>query len=61
MTAPLPKIAVPTCVIVGSADKITRLAPSEAMRSRIPGAGRFSNAENPEAFNESLGSFLRRL
>jgi pimeloyl-ACP methyl ester carboxylesterase len=69
MTAALPKITVPACAIVGSHDKITPLALSEAMRSRIPGAelhvipdaGHFSNAENPEAFNERLVSFLRRL
>jgi 3-oxoadipate enol-lactonase len=69
MTAALPKITVPTCVIVGSHDKITPLALSETMRSRVPGAelhvipdaGHFSNAENPEAFNERLVSFLRRL
>ena len=69
MTAALPKITVPTCVIVGSQDKITPLALSELMRSRIPGAelhvipdaGHFPSAENPEAFNERLVSFLKRL
>lgn len=65
----LSKIKVPTAVLVGSQDKITPLPLSEAMRSRIPGAelhiipdaGHFSNAENPEAFNERLVSFLKRL
>lgn len=69
MVASLSKIAVPTCVIVGSQDRITPLACSEAMRSRIPGAelhlipdaGHFANAENPAAFNERLVSFLKRL
>jgi pimeloyl-ACP methyl ester carboxylesterase len=69
MTAALPKIAAPTCVVVGSQDKITPLALSESMRSRIPGAelhvvpdaGHFPNVENPAAFNERLAAFLRRL
>jgi pimeloyl-ACP methyl ester carboxylesterase len=68
-TPNLPKIKAPTCVIVGSQDKITPLPLSESMRSKIPGAelhivpdaGHFSNAENPAAFNERLVSFLRRL
>jgi pimeloyl-ACP methyl ester carboxylesterase len=65
----LSKITVPTAVLVGSQDKITPLALSEVMRSRIPGAelqlipdaGHFSNAENPAVFNERLVSFLKRL
>lgn len=65
----LSKIKAPTAVLVGSQDKITPLALSEAMRSRIPGAelhiipdaGHFSNAENPAAFNDRLTSFLKRL
>jgi len=69
MTAALPKITAPTCVIVGSQDKLTPLVLSEAMRARVPGAelhvipdaGHFSSAENPAAFNERLVSFLRRL
>ena len=69
MTGALPGIKVPTAVFVGSQDKITPLPLAEAMRARIPGAelhlipdaGHFSNAENPEAFNERLVSFLNRL
>jgi 3-oxoadipate enol-lactonase len=69
MTAALPGIKVPTAVLVGSQDKITPLPLAETMRARIPGAelhiipdaGHFSNAENPEAFNERLVSFLNRL
>lgn len=69
MTSALPAIKVPTAVLLGSQDKITPLPLSETMRSRIPGAelhlipdaGHFSNAENPEAFNERLVSFLKRL
>ncbi|MBI4372074.1 MAG: alpha/beta fold hydrolase [Elusimicrobia bacterium] len=69
MTASLSKIQVPTLILVGAQDKITPPSLSEAMRSRIPGAelhlipatGHFSNAENPAAFNERLGFFLKRL
>jgi 3-oxoadipate enol-lactonase len=69
MTAALSGIKVPTTVFVGSQDKITPLPLAEAMRARVPGAelhlipdaGHFSNAENPEAFNERLVSFLKRL
>lgn len=69
MTAALPNIKVPTCVLVGSQDKITPLPLSETMRTRIPGAelhlipdaGHFSNVENPGVFNERLLSFLSRL
>lgn len=65
----LPKITVPTAILVGSQDKITPLPLSEAMLARIPGAelhviadaGHFTNAENPAAFNERLRGFLRRL
>jgi 3-oxoadipate enol-lactonase len=65
----LSKITVPTAVFVGSQDKLTPLAMSETMRSRIPGAqlhvipdaGHFSSVENPAAFNERLVSFLKRL
>jgi pimeloyl-ACP methyl ester carboxylesterase len=69
MTAALSSIKMPTAVFLGSQDKITPLPLAEAMRARIPGAelhiipdaGHFSNAENPEAFNERLVSFLNRL
>ena len=65
----LSKIKVPTAILVGSQDKVTPLPLSEAMRSKIPGAelhvipdaGHFSNAENPDAFNERLLGFLKRL
>ncbi len=69
MTEVLPKIAVATCVLVGAHDKITPLSAAELLRSRIPGAslrvipgaGHFSSAENPAAFNETLVSFLSGL
>ena len=68
-TASLTAIKVPTAVFVGAQDKITPLPLSETMRSRVPGAelhliadaGHFSNAENPQAFNGRLVSFLGRL
>jgi pimeloyl-ACP methyl ester carboxylesterase len=69
MTSALSGIKVPTAVFVGSQDKITPLPLADLMRARIPGAelhlipdaGHFSNVENPEAFNERLVSFLKRL
>lgn len=69
MVASLSQIRVPTAVLVGSQDKITPLPLAEVLRTRIsgaelhliPDAGHFSNAENPDAFNERLGSFLKRL
>ncbi|MFI5346972.1 MAG: alpha/beta fold hydrolase [Elusimicrobiota bacterium] len=69
MIASLSQVKVPTAVLVGSQDKITPLPLSEVMRTRIPGAelhiipdaGHFSNVENPEAFNDRLLSFLKRL
>jgi 3-oxoadipate enol-lactonase len=68
-TANLPNIRIPTAVLVGELDKITPPSLSEAMAARIPGAelhvipgaGHFSNAENAEAFNAVLVSFLQRL
>jgi 3-oxoadipate enol-lactonase len=69
MAASLPHVKVPTAVLVGSQDKITPLPLAEVLRTRVPGAelhlipdaGHFSNAENPQAFNERLVSFLKRL
>jgi 3-oxoadipate enol-lactonase len=68
-TVHLGKIMARTAILVGSHDKITPLALSEAMKNRIPGAelhiipeaGHFSNAENPAVFNDRLVSFLKRL
>lgn len=69
MLSALPRVTVPTCVLVGAQDKITPLAMAEILRSRVPGAelhvipdaGHFSNVENPAAFNDRLVSFLSRL
>lgn len=65
----LPKIAVPTLVLVGEEDKLTPPALSEAMAKAIPGArlsvipkaGHLSSLEEPEAFNADLLSFLNEL
>ena len=63
----LPRIVVPTLIIVGEHDAITPVADSEAMHRTIPGsrlevvrgAGHVSNVEKPEEFNRVLLDFLR--
>ncbi len=62
----LPKISVPTLVIVGEEDIVTPPSASEflvkniagASLVKIPGAGHLTNIEKPEVFNTALGSFL---
>ena len=64
----LPRIDVPTTVVVGSEDTLTPPALSEAMAVRIPdaemavleGAGHLSNLEDPDGFLEALRGLLRR-
>lgn len=64
----LPKITVPTLVIVGDEDIVTPPSASEflvkniagAALIKIPGAGHLTNIEKPEAFNAALGPFLDR-
>lgn len=61
----LPKIAVPTLVVVGAGDE-PFLAASEYMATRIPGArkvvipdaGHAVNVDQPEAFNHAVVDFL---
>jgi pimeloyl-ACP methyl ester carboxylesterase len=61
----LPKISVPTLVIVGDLDE-PFLAPSRYMAAKIPGArleviagaGHSSNLDQPDAFNRIMGTFL---
>ena len=61
----LPKISVPTLVIVGDRDE-PFLAPSRYLAAKIPGAhleviadaGHSSNLDQPEAFNRVLRAFL---
>jgi 3-oxoadipate enol-lactonase len=65
----LPKIAVPTLVVVGEDDAVTPVdaarAMSEAIPSAdlavIPAAGHLSNLEGPDAFNDALVRFLSGL
>jgi pimeloyl-ACP methyl ester carboxylesterase len=62
----LPKIKVPTLIVLGEADNITPIEYSNRMHSSIQGselhvmhnAGHFSNMENPAQFNETLANFL---
>ena len=59
-------IAVPTLILVGDEDVITPPALSEELRNLIPGArlehiaeaGHLTNAEQPDAFNRAIESFL---
>lgn len=62
----LPRIVVPTLIMVGRHDAITPVEDSEAMQREIPGsqleiiegAGHVSNLEQPEEFNRLLVKFL---
>src|SRR5882724_13253067 len=64
----LPKITVPTLVIVGEEDIVTPPSASEflakntpgAMLVKIPGAGHLTNLERPEVFHAALEPFLDR-
>ncbi len=62
----LPKIKAPTLIIAGRQDPATTLAMGESMRERIPGAklavmeaAHISNAEQPQAYTETVLNFLR--
>jgi pimeloyl-ACP methyl ester carboxylesterase len=65
----LPKVAVPTLVVVGSDDEYTPVADAEVLRDGIPGAtlvviegaGHLPNLERPAEFNEAMTHFLTRL
>jgi 3-oxoadipate enol-lactonase len=64
-TAELPKISVPTLVVVGTQDALSPPADGRAMAAaipkarvlEIPGAGHLSNLENPDAFAAALAGF----
>jgi 3-oxoadipate enol-lactonase len=66
-TSLLPKISVPTLVLVGAEDAITPVADSEKMHEAIAAsrlrvlenAGHVSNLERTEEFNDALLEFLR--
>jgi len=64
----LPKVAVPTLVLVGEEDVLTPPDEARAVAAAIPGArlevipraGHLANLENPEAVNTALLAFLSR-
>lgn len=64
----LPKITVPTLILVGAEDAITPVADSEKMHQAIKGsslvvldhAGHVSNLERTQQFNDALLQFLNR-
>jgi 3-oxoadipate enol-lactonase len=68
-TPSLPRISVPTLILVGEQDKTTPPELSEKMHQLIPNselqivsnAAHLSNLENSEEFNSHLLNFLRRL
>jgi 3-oxoadipate enol-lactonase len=65
----LQEIRVPTLIIVGEQDPGSPVAAARTIHKRIPGsemvvlksASHLSNVEQPEAFNDALLSFLRRV
>jgi 3-oxoadipate enol-lactonase len=62
------EIRVPTLILVGEEDRITPSSLSEELRDMIPGAelqvigkaGHLANAEQAQAFNSAIESFLSR-
>ncbi|HTT79020.1 MAG TPA: alpha/beta fold hydrolase [Stellaceae bacterium] len=68
LIAALPRIAVPTLVVVGSEDK-NFLAAADYMTAKIPGAQKFvvagaghaANLDQPDAFNRAVADFLAGL
>jgi pimeloyl-ACP methyl ester carboxylesterase len=68
-TPSLGKIRIPTLILVGEHDAVTPVDASRSMHELIagselhviPGAGHMSNLENPEAFNEKLTAFLKKV
>jgi pimeloyl-ACP methyl ester carboxylesterase len=67
MTEELPKISVPTLIVVGDADAITPPGVAEGMQKKIPGsqlavikgAGHMSPMEQPTQVNRVMGRFLK--
>jgi pimeloyl-ACP methyl ester carboxylesterase len=65
----LPKISVPTLILVGAEDAITPVADSEKMHHAIAGsrlvvlenAGHVSNLERTEQFNQALLDFQKEI
>jgi pimeloyl-ACP methyl ester carboxylesterase len=68
-TQSLPKINIPTLILVGEQDKTTPPELSEKMQQlipnselhKVPNAAHLSNLENPEEFNKHLLHFLRKI
>jgi pimeloyl-ACP methyl ester carboxylesterase len=68
-TPMLPRIDVPTLVVLGEEDTLTPPPEAERMAAalpratlvRLPAAGHLSNMETPGAFNEVVGRFLAGL
>ena len=68
-TTLLPRINVPTLIVVGSLDEFTPVADAEFMRDRIPdakmavieGAGHMPNLEKPLEFNRIVVEFIKTL
>jgi len=62
----LPKIQVPTLILVGAEDTVTPPAMSEQMHKAIagselivfPGVGHLSSVEDPQSFNGAVAKFL---
>jgi len=65
----LPRVMVPTLVVVGSEDEFTPVADAQLIADRIPnatlavidGAGHMPNLERPTQFNTALAHFLDAL
>ncbi len=68
-TPALPKMSLPTLILVGDQDKLTPPSEAQAMANALPNAriclipkaAHLSNLENPEAFNKELLMFLKNL
>jgi pimeloyl-ACP methyl ester carboxylesterase len=62
-------ISCPTLIVVGEEDTLTPLSAAEEMQQgirgsrmvKIPGAAHLANLDQPDAFNDALGRFLRDL
>ena len=69
VTSLLPRIKVPTLVIVGVEDAISPVAEMQSIAAAIPGAefvvipnsGHMTTMENPEAVNQALTMFVTSL
>lgn len=65
----LPRVTVPSLVVVGADDEYTPVSDAEAMHAALPdstlhvidGSAHMPNLERPKEFNEVLGEFLARV